>query len=108
MSQKGNKAASNKGGKGITFGGVISAPFRFLINRGRRFGALGIILTVIALLAIPYGYVWLCGLIFDLWLKMYDAVLVIFISFIALAAVNLIMICLLLIGFCTKNKEKLS
>ncbi len=112
MSRKGNKAGakvkSGTADKKLTFGGVISSPFRFLINRGRSFGTLGIILTVIALLVIPYGYVWLCGLVFDLWLKLYDAVVFIFVSLIVLLVLNIAMICLLLAGYFTKGKETLS
>ncbi len=44
------------------------------------------------LLIIPYAYLILCGLVFDMWLKMYDMVVFIFISFVSLYAIAFVII----------------
>ena len=52
----------------------------------------GIILRIIILLAIPYAYLMLCGLIFDWWLRMYELTTFIFYSLMVLYAAALALI----------------
>ena len=56
----------------------------------------GIIVRIIILLAIPYAYLLLCGLIFDKWLRMYQMTTFIFISLCVLYVIAIIL-CILTI-----------
>ncbi len=49
----------------------------------------GLLLRCAILVAVPVAYPFVCGLIFDLWLKWYDAVPFIFYSLITLYIVSL-------------------
>ncbi len=53
----------------------------------KKMTVLGLILRCLALVATPIAYPFVCGLIFDLWLKWYDAVPFIFYSLITLYVV---------------------
>jgi hypothetical protein len=63
--------------------------FRFFLNN-RSIGKL--ILKSLLLLAIPYGYLMLCGLLFDALLKWYSMVNFIFISSVVLLIIALALI----------------
>ena len=54
-------------------------------------GFWGVLLRIIILLAIPYAYLMLCGLIFDMWLRMYEMTTFIFYSLIALYVAALVL-----------------
>ena len=51
----------------------------------------GIIVRMIILLAIPYAYLLLCGLIFDKWLRMYQMTTFIFISLCVLYVIAIVL-----------------
>ncbi len=108
MSQSANKKPNTKSAEKekLTVGRVLSAPFRLIMAWGGSLRAVGLAFISLALLVFPYGYVWICGLVFDLWLKMYDAVVFIFVSMIVLWVINIAVICLLFAGYFTRGKEK--
>ena len=56
----------------------------------------GVIVRIIILLAIPYAYLMLCGLIFDKWLRLYQATTFIFISLCVLYVIAIVL-CILTI-----------
>ncbi len=65
----------------------------------------GLILRCCILLAVPFAYPFICGLIFDLWFKLYDAVPFIFYSLITLYVVNFVLIIWLIVKFILQKKR---
>lgn len=51
----------------------------------------GVVVRIIILLAIPYAYLMLCGLIFDKWLRLYQATTFIFISLCVLYLIAIVL-----------------
>ncbi len=90
----------------MTFGRAMTAPFRYLMQVGRGMGPWRLALSWLLLLAIPYGYLWLCGVVFDAWLKWYDGVVFIFVSLVTFWVINIIMGILFTVGFATKKNRK--
>lgn len=64
----------------------------------------GVIVRIIILLAIPYAYLLLCGLIFDKWLRMYQMTTFIFISLCVLYVIAIIL-CILTIKWYNESKK---
>ena len=64
----------------------------------------GLILRIVILLAIPYAFLMLCGLIFDKWLKMYNMTTPIFIALCILYAIA-IALCICSIVWFNKAKK---
>ena len=64
----------------------------------------GVIVRIIILLAIPYAYLLLCGLIFDKWLRLYQATTFIFISLCVLYVIAIIL-CILTIKWYNESKK---
>ncbi len=65
----------------------------------RKMSVWGFILRCVALIAVPIAYPFLCGLIFDMWLKWYDALPFIFYSLITLYIVCFVLLVLVVIRF---------
>ena len=65
----------------------------------------GLILRIVILLAIPYAFLMLCGLIFDKWLKMYYMTTPIFIALCILYVIAIILCICCIVWF---NKAKKS
>ncbi len=64
-----------------------------------------LLLGIVLLLVIPYAYLMLCGLVFDMWLKMYDMVLFIFYSLITFYIINIGIIIYLVIKYFRDRKK---
>ncbi len=90
----------------MTFGRALAVPFRYLIDKGARMKPLGLFFSWVALLLAPYAYVWLCGLVFDMLLKWYDAVVFIFVSMIVFWIIDIIIAILFTVGFAGRKKKK--
>lgn len=58
---------------------------------------------IILMLAIPYCYLLLCGLVFDWWLKIYSMIFFIFFSFIFFYVVAFALIGIAIFRFCKKK-----
>ena len=65
----------------------------------------GLVLRIVILLAIPYAFLMLCGLIFDTWLHLYGATTYIFFALIALYAAALVLIVLSIVWYCKAGKK---
>ena len=64
----------------------------------------GVIVRIIILLAIPYAYLMLCGLIFDKWLRLYQATTFIFISLCVLYVIAIVL-CIFTIKWSNEAKR---
>ena len=64
----------------------------------------GIVVRIIILLAIPYAYLMLCGLIFDKWLRLYQATTFIFISLCVLYVIAIVL-CVLTVKWSNEAKK---
>ena len=64
----------------------------------------GVIVRIIILLAIPYAYLLLCGLIFDKWLRLYQATTFIFISLCILYLIAIVL-CVLTVKWYLEAKK---
>ena len=66
----------------------------------------GLVLRIVILLAIPYAFLMLCGLIFDTWLHLYGATPFIFFTLIALYIAALVLIVFVIIWFCKAGQKE--
>ena len=64
----------------------------------------GVVVRIIILLVIPYAYLMLCGLIFDKWLRLYQATTFIFISLCVLYVIAIVL-CILTIKWFNESKK---
>ena len=65
----------------------------------------GLILRIVLFLAVPYGYLMLCGLIFDKTLHMYSMTPFIFFSYVALQLAGIVLAIISIINFAKANKS---
>ncbi len=65
-----------------------------------------LIITSVILLVVPYAYLMLCGLIFDTWLNMPEAVLFIFYSLITFWIVDIGIIIYLTVRYIRNRKRR--
>ena len=66
----------------------------------------GLILRIVILLAIPYAFLMLCGLIFDKWLKMYNMTTPIFIALCILYAIAFALVICSIVWFSKAKKSR--
>ncbi len=65
-----------------------------------------LLLRCFILLVAPYAYLMLCGLIFDMWLKWYDAVPFIFYSLITFYIVDIVFIVIFVCRYAKARKRR--
>lgn len=71
---------------------LLKIPFFRFFLQNKTIGAL--VGKSVLLLAIPYAYLIICGLVFDYWLKMYNAVFFIFGSLVLLYLLAIVLVVL--------------
>ncbi len=71
----------------------------------KKLTAKKLILTSVILLASTYAYLWLCGLVFDMWLNMPESVLFIFYSFFTLLAADIVVIIYLIVRYIIDRRK---
>ncbi len=81
-------------------------PITFFLSLGRRSSLLQLVIGWVALLLIPYAYLFLCGLVVDTWLKWYEGG----VEFTAITLglfwlINIIIGVLLTVGFAGRKKR---
>ena len=65
----------------------------------------GLILRIVLFLGVPYGYLMLCGLIFDKTLHMYNMTTFIFFSYVALQLAGIILAIISIINYVKAKKS---